>query len=163
MTIRDAEPHDIAKILAVINAAAEKYKGEVPADCLHSPYMSEAELRADIAAGIRFRVIGDGEHLIAALGRQVVKGMNLIRHAYVAPPHQGKGAGSQLLQDAIRSLHGDVLVGTWAAAEWAIAFYQRNNFVLQSTPDTVRLLKTYWTVPDRQVETSVVLRLERPV
>jgi GNAT superfamily N-acetyltransferase len=151
---RDAER---AAILAIVNAAAEAYRGVIPDDCWHEPYMSQNELESEIAAGVRFWGYEVDHALVGVMGIQPVRDVDLIRHAYVLAAHQRQGVGSALLQH----LHGlssqRMLVGTWAAAEWAIRFYRRHGFELVSPERKTAPLQTYWTVPDRQVETSVVL------
>jgi GNAT superfamily N-acetyltransferase len=119
--------------------------------------MSLAELRHEISAGVAF--LGceiDGE-LVGVMGIQPVRDVNLIRHAYVRPDRQRHGVGAALIKHLLQQNSRQMLVGTWSAASWAIAFYQRNGFVLCSPTRTITLLRTYWTIPDRQIETSVVL------
>jgi len=156
--IRGCGEEDLPTILAIINAAAEAYHGVIPADRWHEPYMSSAEIQGEIAAGVRFwGCEADGE-LIGVMGMQPVRDVDLIRHAYVRPHRQRAGVGAALLAHLCR-LSGtrSVLVGTWAAASWAIAFYRRHGFELVGPARKVALLKTYWTIPDRQIEGSVVL------
>jgi GNAT superfamily N-acetyltransferase len=145
------------EILAIVNAAAEVYRGVIPADRWREPYMPRRELEDEIAAGVEFRGYEDAGELIGVMGIQPVRDVVLIRHAYVAPAHQGTGVGSALLEDLVRSTSGPLLVGTWAAAEWAIGFYRRHGFELVERERVADLLHDYWTIPERQVETSVVL------
>lgn len=123
--------------------------------------MSEAELRRDISAGVEFWGCEIDESLLGVMGIQRVKDVDLIRHAYVLPGHQRQGVGGILIDHLRKRSHRRLLVGTWADATWAVNFYQRNGFDLISSQDqTVELLKRYWTIPDRQIETSVVLEFK---
>jgi GNAT superfamily N-acetyltransferase len=151
---RDAEH---PTILAIINAAAQAYRGVIPSDRWHDPYMSEDEFVGEIAAGVTFWGYQEEAGLLGVMGWQPVGDVGLIRHAYVRPGCQRSGIGSALLQTLRRMSRRRMLVGTWAAADWAIRFYQHHRFVLASPASKVTLLKTYWTIPDRQIETSVVL------
>jgi GNAT superfamily N-acetyltransferase len=155
--IRPCRSDEQATMLDIINSAAEAYRGVIPSDCWHEPYMSSKQLANEIAAGVVFSGYeADGE-LIGVMGIQRVRDVDLIRHAYVRPGQQQRGVGSTLLDHLKRSTTRRILVGTWAAAEWAIRFYQRHGFEAVSAADKVSLLKTYWSIPDRQIETSVVL------
>ena len=155
--IRPCGEGDREAILAIINAAAEAYRGVIPPDCWHEPYMDAAELADGIAAGIRFSGYeADGE-LVGIMGIQPVRDVDLIRHAYVRPAWQGRRIGQTLMDHLLAESRRQVLVGTWAAAAWAIRFYERNGFRLVSEDAKARLLQTYWTIPARQVEVSVVL------
>jgi GNAT superfamily N-acetyltransferase len=155
--IRPCRNDDRMQILAIVNAAAVAYRGVIPADRLHDPYMTPAELDGEIAAGVRFWGWEADGALAGVMGIQRVRDVDLIRHAYVAPGSQGRGIGSALLEHHGRSTERPMLVGTWAAAEWAIRFYRRHGFELVSPERKRMLLQTYWTIPDRQIETSVVL------
>nr|WP_166937314.1 GNAT family N-acetyltransferase [Rhizomicrobium electricum] len=157
VTIRSCRDGEQAEICAIINAAAEKYRGVIPPDCFHDPYMTRDALAADIARGVVFSGWEEHGKLAGVMGLQIVRGQPLIRHAYVPPALQGKGIGSALLQFLIGQCPGTILVGTWADATWAIRFYERHGFKLTGRDETVRLLHEFWTVSDRQVETSVVL------
>jgi GNAT superfamily N-acetyltransferase len=159
--IRVCDDLDRAAILKIINAAALAYRGVIPADRWHEPYMSAAELDAELAAGVVFHGEEADGQLRGVMGIQDVGDVQLIRHAYVAPAAQGRGIGGALLEHLIGDGTGPVLVGTWAAAQWAIAFYLRHGFAPVSDEDKTRLLRRYWTVPARQIETSVVLRRGR--
>ena len=155
--IRPCRDDERDAVLAIINAAAEAYRGVIPADRWREPYMQSRELEREIAAGVRFwGYEADGE-LIGAMGVQPVRDVDLIRHAYVVPGSQRRGIGAALL----RHLQGidarRMLVGTWATAEWAIGFYRRQGFELLSREEGATLLRTYWNIPERQTETSVVL------
>jgi GNAT superfamily N-acetyltransferase len=156
--IRICADGDRSTILAIINAAAVAYRGVIPADRWHEPYMSAAELDAELAAGVVFSGEQADQQLRGVMGIQDVADVQLIRHAYVAPAAQGRGIGGALLQYLMRDRTGPVLVGTWAAAQWAIAFYLRHGFEQTSNDEKTRLLQQYWTIPERQIETSVVLR-----
>jgi GNAT superfamily N-acetyltransferase len=148
--------NDRAAILAIINAAAEAYRGVIPADQWHEPYMSRDELDKEIAAGVTFWGLEADGALAGVIGLQPVRDVDLIRHAYVVPGSQRRGVGGALVWH-LRRASTPMLVGTWDAAEWAIRFYRRYGFELVSPARKAVLLKTYWTIPDRQIETSVVL------
>ena len=144
-------------ILAIVNAAAQAYRGVIPADRWREPYMPAAELDGEIASGVTFWGYEDAGALLGVMGIQPVGDVTLIRHAYVAPGRQRSGVGGALLEHLVASTSRSLLVGTWAAAEWAIRFYERHGFGLVSPQRKTELLQTYWAIPDRQVETSVVL------
>lgn len=144
-------------MLAIINAAAEAYRGVIPPDRWHEPYMPSDELHAEIAAGVVFSAYEADGALLGVMGAQRVRDVDLIRHAYVLPDGQRRGVGGVLLRHLRQESKRRMLVGTWAAATWAIAFYQRHGFVLVAPSAKTTLLKTYWTIPERQIETSVVL------
>jgi len=144
-------------VLEIVNAAAEAYRGVIPADRWHEPYMRAAELDAELAAGVRFWGYDAGGRLLGVMGIQAVRDVDLIRHAYVRPDEQGRGIGGALVAHLRRQSTRRVLVGTWAAAEWAVRFYERHGFALVPPERTAQLLATYWDIPRRQVETSVVL------
>ena len=164
-TAKEAAPHAIRpcsasesqQINAIINDAAIAYKGVIPDDRWHEPYMPLHEMHAEIAAGVRFTGYTISGRLVGVMGIQHVRNVRLIRHAYVLSDHQGLGIGSALINQLRGTGTFPILIGTWAAAHWAIGFYQRHGFGL--VPETVaaQLLKTYWDVPERQIETSVVL------
>jgi GNAT superfamily N-acetyltransferase len=155
--IRPCRDEDRAAILAIVNAAAQVYRGVIPADRWHEPYMPADELDREIAAGVIFWGYEEDGVLTGVMGFQAVREVDLIRHAYVLPERQGRGIGAALLSH-LRGLSArPMLVGTWSAAQWAIRFYQRHGFELVSPARKAVLLKTYWTIPDRQIETSVVL------
>jgi GNAT superfamily N-acetyltransferase len=153
--IRRCREDELGAIGAIVNAAAVAYRGVIPGDRWHEPYMAPDELEAEIAAGVEFWGYEDGGELIGVMGIQPVKDVTLIRHAYVAPAAQGRGIGGALLSALDARGTGQMLVGTWAAATWAIRFYERHGFVAVDDPAT--LLRRYWSIPDRQIETSVVL------
>jgi GNAT superfamily N-acetyltransferase len=156
-TIRPCADDQRAAILAIVNAAAEAYRGVIPADCWHEPYMPAGELGEELAAGVVFWGCEDDGELVGVMGIQDVGDVDLIRHAYVAPARQRHGVGGALLGRLAESATRRMLVGTWAAADWAVRFYERHGFELVSPELKTELLRTYWTIPERQVETSVVL------
>jgi GNAT superfamily N-acetyltransferase len=156
-TIRPCRHDDRDAIFEIVNAAAEAYRGVIPADRWHDPYMPMAELEAEIAAGVAFWVYEADGALLGIMGIQPVRDVDLIRHAYVIPASQGRGIGGDLLEHLMRSATRRVLVGTWAAAEWAIRFYRRHGFQQVTPEQKDELLKTYWAIPERQIATSVVL------
>jgi GNAT superfamily N-acetyltransferase len=155
--IRRCRDEDLGAILAIVNAAAEAYRGVIPADRWHEPYMPMHELEAEVAAGVAFWGYEEAGALLGIMGIQPVRDVDLIRHAYVRPASQGRGVGGRLLVELLGSTERRVLVGTWAAADWAIRFYRRHGFELVSPAQKDALLQTYWDIPVRQVETSVVL------
>jgi GNAT superfamily N-acetyltransferase len=150
-------------IVAIVNAAAEAYRGVIPADRWHEPYMPRAELDAEIAAGVAFWGYEDDGALTGVMGIQPVRDVVLIRHAYVAPAAQGRGVGGALLEHLAATVSGPLLVGTWAAAEWAIRFYELHGFARVEPERVAGLLRAYWDIPERQIETSVVLRRDASV
>jgi N-acetylglutamate synthase-like GNAT family acetyltransferase len=156
--IRKCTDGDVATIDNIINEAAQAYRGVIPPDCWHEPYMSRPELMAEIAAGVEFWGWEEADSLVGVMGLQQVRDVTLIRHAYVRPGYQGRGIGGALLATLANQTSGPLLVGTWAAATWAIAFYIRHSFRQVSVAEKDRLLKAYWRVSPRQQETSVVLR-----
>jgi GNAT superfamily N-acetyltransferase len=152
---------DTDAILEIVNDAASSYRGVIPLDFSHEPYMSREQLDAEIAAGVSFSGFWEDGALIGVMGIQHVSDVTLIRHAYVRSSHQRRGIGAALLAALrIQAGEGTLLVGTWADAHWAIAFYERNGFRLQSAAETERLLSTYWDIPDGQAAASVVLIAE---
>ena len=155
--IRRCRETDVPTIGTIINEAAEAYRDVIPHDCWHDPYMSQSALVADIAAGVSFWGWDASDTLIGVMGLQTVADATLIRHAYVRPAHQGRGIGGALLDALTNQAAGRILVGTWAAAEWAIRFYERHGFRRASVEETNRHLSVYWNIPARQRDTSVVL------
>ena len=155
--IRRYGPADTGDVLTIINAGAEAYRGVIPADRWHEPYMSALELQSELADGVVFSGYAAEGRLVGVMGAQRRRNVDLIRHAYVLPDWQGRGIGSRLLDQLRRGADGPVLVGTWAAASWAVRFYERHGFAQVGDGDVAPLLRAYWTVPERQVATSVVL------
>ncbi len=155
--MRPCTQADVGAIDAIINAAAQVYQGVIPTDCWHEPYMPRSDLVAEIAAGVAFWGWQDADTLVGVMGLQQVRDVTLIRHAYVQPAYQGRGIGGALLAALGSQTAGPLLVGTWAAAVWAIRFYARRGFRQVSLPEKERLLQTYWRVPLRQQASSVVL------
>jgi GNAT superfamily N-acetyltransferase len=156
-TIRPCRDDDRAAIFTIVNAAAEAYRGVIPADRWHEPYMPRDELDREIAAGVVFWGYEQDGRLTGVMGLQPVRDVELIRHAYVLPNGQRRGIGGALLEHLRQMSTRPMLVGTWAAADWAIRFYQRHGFELVAPARKTELLKTYWDIPDRQIEVSVVL------
>jgi GNAT superfamily N-acetyltransferase len=149
-------------VLSIVNVAAEAYRDVIPADRWHDPYMPSRELDAEIAAGVDFWGYEDDGWLVGVMGIQPVLDVHLIRHAYVLPSQQRLGVGGALLSHIRPLSTRRMLVGTWAAADWAIRFYQRHGFALLEPERGASLLRSYWAIPDRQIETSVVLE-SRPL
>jgi len=156
-SIRLCRDEERAAILAIVNAAAEAYRGVIPVDRWHEPYMDLHELDGEIAGGVAFWGYEADGALVAVMGIQPVDAADLIRHAYVRPVSQRQGVGAALLLHLRRLTDRRMLVGTWAAADWAIRFYRRHGFELVSPERKTELLETYWDIPERQIETSVVL------
>jgi GNAT superfamily N-acetyltransferase len=155
--IRLCASADLGVIEAIVNEAAERYHGAIPADCWHEPYMSSEELETQVAAGVHFWGFEQAGILVGVMGMQRSGDATLIRHAYVRKRAQGQGVGTALLRALTARAQRPLLVGTWAAATWAIAFYERNGFV-RTPPDRMDdLLRRYWNIPPRQREASVVL------
>jgi GNAT superfamily N-acetyltransferase len=157
VVIRRCRDSERDAILAVINEAAEAYRGVIPPDRWHEPYFSRSEFDEATGAGVAFWGCEIDGELVGVMGIQPVQDVELIRHAYVLPARQGLGVGGALLEHLMRGNERQVLVGTWAAAEWAIRFYRRHGFALVAPEQTADLLRRYWTIPERQIETSVVL------
>ena len=155
--IRRCDPRDFEAIWAIINDGAQAYKGIIPADRWTEPYMSREKLHHEIDDGVLFWGYEDAGTLLAVMGIQQVQGVTLIRHAYVRTTSQKQGIGALLLSHLRKMANNPVLIGTWADAAWAIRFYERYGFQIVAPDEKQRLLKKYWTVPDRQIETSVVL------
>jgi GNAT superfamily N-acetyltransferase len=157
MFIRESADADFPYILAIINEAAQIYRGVIPNDQWHEPYMSADELSREIANGVAFLLAEDESGVLGVMGVQDRGDVTLVRHAYVSPSQQRKGVGLTLLRHIEALTTKPILIGTWADASWAIAFYRRNGFMLIPREQTARLLETYWSIGDRQIETSVVL------
>ena len=159
--IRRCDERDFDLIWAIVNDAAQAYKGIIPADRWAEPYMSVEKLRHEIGDGVVFWGWEDAGTLEGVMGLQQVQDVTLIRHAYVRAGSQNQGIGGRLLTHLQGLASGPLLVGTWADAVWAIRFYVRHGFQFVGRAETERLLKKYWTIPDRQIETSVVLADEK--
>ena len=155
--IRQSREDDLTAVLAVINDAAQAYKGVIPADRWHEPYMPLAELAQEIAAGVRFWIAEENGRVIGVMGIQDKGEVALVRHAYVATVLQRKSVGAALLKHVQSLTSQPMLIGTWRDATWAIDFYRRNGFTLLSDADKDELLRRFWSIPARQAETSVVL------
>jgi N-acetylglutamate synthase-like GNAT family acetyltransferase len=160
--IRRCRDEDRAAVFDIVNQAAAAYRGIIPADRWHEPYMPREELNGEIAAGVVFWGYERDGRLTGVMGIQRVRDVQLIRHAYVLPAEQGSGAGRELIAYLAERADAPLLVGTWAAATWAIRFYERNGFALVTPQRKDELLRAYWDIPERQVETSVVLELTPP-
>jgi GNAT superfamily N-acetyltransferase len=155
--IRQCDPRDFESIWAIINDGAQAYKGIIPADRWTEPYMSKEKLQYEIEDRVIFWGYEEAATLVAVMGIQQVQDVTLIRHAYVRTTNQKQGIGALLLSHLREMANNPVLIGTWADAPWAIRFYERYGFQIVAPDEKQRLLKKYWTVPDRQIETSVVL------
>lgn len=155
--IRRCEERDFDQIWATINDGAQAYKGIIPADRWTEPYMSREKLRLEISEGVVFWGYEDAGSLMGVMGIQAVQDVTLIRHAYVRTTNQKRGIGARLLSHLRELASTPVLIGTWADAVWAIRFYERHGFQFVRPNEKDRLLKKYWRIPERQVETSVVL------
>lgn len=155
--IRKIREADLGATLAIVNAAAQAYRGVIPADRWREPYMPPEELEKEIADGVIFWVAEEDGRLSGVMGMQDKGDVALVRHAYVAPTTQRKGVGTRLLRHVEGLAGKPVLIGTWADASWAIEFYRRNGFTVVPNRHKDSLLRRYWSIPARQVETSVVL------
>jgi GNAT superfamily N-acetyltransferase len=155
--IRRCRDVDFDVILQIINDGAQAYKGIIPADRWHDPYMSAEELGVEIKDGVLFWGYEEEDGLTAVMGIQDKGDVTLIRHAYVRTLRRNQGIGGRLLRSLESMTDKPILIGTWAAASWAIAFYEKNGYRLLETEEKNRLLQKYWTIPERQAETSVVL------
>ena len=160
--IRRLNPTESTQILHVVNDAAEAYKGVIPDDQWREPYMSAEELKEGIESGVTFYGWTENDVLVAVMGIQPIHEVTLIRHAYVLTSRQRTGIGTQLLNHLLNLAQTPVvLVGTWEAAYWAIRFYEKRGFKLLSRQETNTLLRKHWTITERQIETSVVLKLKK--
>jgi GNAT superfamily N-acetyltransferase len=155
--IRPCHESERAAVLTIINVAAEAYRGVIPADRWHDPYMPADELEREIAAGVEFWGYARDDILVGVMGIQPVLDVDLIRHAYVLPGNQRHGVGAALIEHLLAVSTKPMLVGTWSAASWTIRFYERHGFESVSPERKAALLKQYWKVPDRQIELSTVL------
>jgi N-acetylglutamate synthase-like GNAT family acetyltransferase len=157
MQIRESSDKDFDSMLMIINDAARAYRGVIPEDRWHEPYMSADELAKEIADGVVFWVVEQDGRVAAVMGMQDKGDVALVRHAYVASSTQRSGVGTTLLHHVQDLTNKPILIGTWAAASWAIEFYKRNAFTIVPSAEKDRELRTVWSIPARQVETSVVL------
>lgn len=155
--IRPCTDADFDAVLAIVNDGAEAYRGIIPEDRWKEPYMPADELRHEMASGVSFSGAEAGGSLVGVMGVQPVDDVILIRHAYVQTSRQNRGLGSELLKHLIAHAPRPVLIGTWKAARWAVRFYEKHDFGLVEGDEKNRLLRRYWDIPDRQVETSVVM------
>ncbi len=159
--IRKCTESDVDVIYEIINDAAQAYRGVIPEDRWHEPYMPKTELEQELQDGVVFWGVEDKNNLIGVMGIQDKGDLALIRHAYVRTERRNEGIGSRLLNFLESTTDKAILVGTWADATWAITFYQKNGYRLLSEPEKDRLLRKYWRIPERQIQTSVVLANER--
>ena len=155
--IRKCEDKDFEALYEIINDAAQAYKGVIPADRWHEPYMAKEELRREIRQGVEFWGYEEEGELLGVMGLQDVQDVTLIRHSYVRTGRRRGGVGGKLLRFLMDQTAKHVLIGTWAAATWAVAFYEKHCFTRVTEREKNFLLKKYWTIPERQIETSVVL------
>ncbi|MGL4369930.1 MAG: GNAT family N-acetyltransferase [Spirochaetota bacterium] len=155
--IRLSVPADFNVIHEIINDAAAAYKGIIPADRWHEPYMPKEELMEQIHDGVAFYCCVSGDSTVGVMGMQDKGNVNLIRHAYVRTSERNKGIGGILLEHLKSVSEKPILIGTWASASWAVRFYQKHGFTRVSDEEKNLLLKKYWNIPQRQIETSVVL------
>jgi GNAT superfamily N-acetyltransferase len=155
--IRACKSADFPVVLEIINDAAQAYCGVIPADCWHEPYMQETELARQIGSGVEFWGYSQRDELAGVMGIQHVRDVTLIRHAYVRTAFRNRGVGSLLLTHLRTLTASPILIGTWAAADWAIRFYEKHGFALVTGEEKDLLLQKYWSISQRQAETSVVL------
>ena len=156
--ISEYKKTDTSKILNIINDASLRYKGVIPDDCWHQPYMSELELIGDFSDGVRMYGYHHNNTLIGVIGIQKVKDVTLIRHAYTLTSYQGIGMGSALLEYLLKkNQNSRLLLGTWKKAKWAIRFYEKFGFILHTEEQSTLLLKKYWKIPSKQIKNSIVL------
>lgn len=159
--VRQCDDSEVELIYSIINGAAEAYRGVIPEDCWKEPYMSKDELQHEIDQGVVFWGYEEDGELVGVTGIQHVEDVTLIRHAYVRTAKRNQGIGGKLLSSLRQQTTRPLLVGTWADALWAIRFYENYGFQLVSWEEKERLLRKYWSIPERQVETSVVLADQR--
>ncbi len=159
--IRPCTAAEFDTILEIVNDAAQAYRGVIPADCWHEPYMPAEEMRHEIDAGVAFWGYEEDGRLLGVMGIQPVRDVDLIRHAYVRTADRNHGIGGRLLAHLCAQTARPILVGTWAVAVWAVRFYEHHGFRLVTPEEKDRLLRLYWSIPERQVATSVVLADER--
>lgn len=155
--IRKCLDSDFEDMLSIINDAATAYKGVIPAQCWHEPYMSGEQLKKDIESGIEFYGYEDGGKLAGVMGIQYFPDVTLIRHAYVLTSMQGKGIGGELLTYLVTKTNKPILIGTWRDTEWSIRFYEKHGFRVLEKNEIDKLLKKYWKISEIHRKTSVVL------
>ncbi len=155
--IDKCDQKDFQNIFEIINDGAAAYRGIIPADRWHDPYMSSEELNRQIEEGVQFWKYIDNDEILGVMGIQFKGEVTLIRHAYVRSASRNKGVGSKLLNHLRKFSQTPILIGTWADADWAIGFYQKHGFRLLEVDEKNRLLRRFWRIPDRQIQTSVVL------
>ena len=156
--INEYTKSDASKILHIINDASLRYKGVIPNDCWHEPYMSKDELIDELNDGVRMYGYHNNNKLIGVIGIQEVKDVILIRHAYTLTSYQNKGAGSAMLEYLLKkNQNSRLLVGTWKNAEWAIRFYKKFGFIIHAKEQSTLLLKKYWKISSKQIKNSIVL------
>jgi GNAT superfamily N-acetyltransferase len=155
--IRRCRAADLPALFSIVNDAARAYEGVIPADCWHEPYMPLEELEQEIRDGVAFWGYESGDALLGVMGIQDRGDVALIRHAYVRTRERRKGIGDKLLKHLERMTVKPILIGTWTAASWAIRFYEKNGYRVLPRPEIERLLRRYWSISERQIETSVVL------
>jgi len=160
--IRPSTPDDTDTLYSIINDSAIAYKGVIPSDRWHEPYMPLGHLRNEIESGVRFYIYEEDNQALGCMGIQDVRDVTLIRHAYVKTDRRRHGIGGELLRHLLPLSSNPVLIGTWKAATWAIGFYEKHGFIRVSEEEKNRLLRKYWNIPERQVETSVVLIQTQP-
>ena len=162
--IRRCKDTDFDAIVEIINDGAQAYRGAIPADCWKEPYMPAQELRHELASGVVFWGYEENGELVGVMGIQDVADVTLIRHAYVRTAHRRRGIGAALLSHLRKLAEKPILIGTWKAATWAVHFYQKHGFRVLPEEEKNRLLRKYWTISDRQIETSLVLaEVQRPL
>lgn len=155
--IRKCTDSDLDAMIAIVNDAAQAYRGIIPDDRWREPYMPMDELKEEIRDGVEFWAVEEDSQLVGVMGVQDKDVVTLIRHAYVQTASRNRGIGTRLLDHLEKLTSKPILVGTWSAATWAIRFYEKNGYSALSREETDRLLRLYWKIPERQVETSVVL------
>ena len=155
--IRRCDDNDFEMIYEIINDAAQAYKGIIPTDLWKEPYMSKDELRHEIGEGVSFWGYQEAGEIVGVMGIQPIQDVTLIRHAYVRTAERNRGIGSKLLSYLLKQATQPILIGTWADAVWAIRFYEKHGFRLVTKEEKERLLRKYWSILERQIETSVVL------
>lgn len=161
MSIRTCTAADVPRIFEIVNDAAQAYRGIIPADCWRTPYMPLEHLEQEMAEGVRFWGYDQGGELLGVMGMQARGDVDLIRHAYVRTEHRQLGIGRQLLVHLESMTTKPILIGTWAAATWAIGFYQKNGYRVLADSEAGNLLRKYWNIPERQIGVSVVLASSR--